>query len=120
MTTIQDRFELRQGLVDAYHDQGYVVLRQLLTPALIAHLQRLMDAQLVVPSDGYQRGFERVLYATCSGDAGIYALLGDPRFRAAVGTLTGEDLFFTQGAGFSLRRKTSTGIAWHIESQSFG
>lgn len=120
MKAIQDGFEVGSEHVRAYREKGYVVLRGLLTPQLIGHLRASMSMQLAAPTDPYQRGFDRLVYDTCVGDHGVYALLQDARFRATMQALTGEAMFFTQGAGFSLRRKVSTGLAWHIESQSFG
>ncbi|MET0284553.1 MAG: hypothetical protein ABW352_08795 [Polyangiales bacterium] len=117
MKAIQDSFALSAQQADEYRTKGYTVLRQVFTPPWIAHLRAV---QLKPPLDPYQRGFDKLVYDTCVGDEGVYALLQDPRFRSLMYTLSGQDLFFTQAAGFSLKRKVSTGLAWHIESQSFG
>ncbi|HEX5658987.1 MAG TPA: phytanoyl-CoA dioxygenase family protein, partial [Polyangiales bacterium] len=120
MRASQDSFEPDSEQASSYREKGYVVLRGLFTPQLVAHLRANMNAQLAAPTDPYQRGFDRLVYDTCVGDHGVYAMLQEPRFRAMMYALTGEDMFFTQGAGFSLKRKGSAGLAWHIESQSFG
>lgn len=120
MMTIQDSFDLSQEDIESYRTKGFVVLRGLFTPTLIQHLQRRVRSQAASPTDPYQRGFDRLVYDTCTGDRSLYALLEEPRFRTLMRDLAGLDLFFTQGVGFSLRRKVSTGLAWHIESQSFG
>jgi hypothetical protein len=117
MKTIQDSFTLTARQSEEYWTKGYVVLRQLFTPQFLGHLRAM---QLEPPTDPYQRGFDRLVYDTCIGDEGVYAMLQDPRFRSLMHTLTSEDMFFTQAAGFSLKRNVSAGLAWHIESQSFG
>lgn len=117
MKTIQDSFALTAQQADDYRTKGYVVLRQVFTPAFLAHMRAM---QLAPPTDPYQRGFDRLVYDTCVGDDGVYALLEEPRFRELMYSLSGQDLFFTQAAGFSLKRKVSNGLSWHIESQSFG
>jgi hypothetical protein len=117
MKTIQDSFALSARQADDYRSKGYVVLRQVFTPAFLAHMRAM---QLEPPTDPYQRGFDRLVYDTCVGDLGVYAMLQEPRFRELMFEITGQDLFFTQAAGFSLKREVSAGLAWHIESQSFG
>lgn len=117
--TIRESFGVRAADVEQYQEHGFVVLRQVLGSPLLTHLAELLQHS-AAPTDRYQKGFDRLLYDTCVGDESIYALLRDASFRSAMHALTGRELFFTQGTGFSLRRKLSTGLAWHIEAQSFG
>jgi hypothetical protein len=118
--TISPKFSWRPKDTADYRRTGFVLLKDLLTPAFVDYLRDQVDHQLETPTDHYQRGFDRLGYDLCEGDEVIYELLADEKFRALMRDLTGERLFFTQGVGFGMRKSVSTGFTWHIESQSFG
>lgn len=120
MDTILPGFQLTTEDVNTYREKGFVVLRSVFTKGLIDALRENAHRQFAAPTDRYQRGFDQLMYDTCVGNEVVYSLLRDGRFRAAMQALTGRDMFFTQAAGFRVRQKVSAGLAWHIESQSFG
>ncbi len=105
---------------NAYRERGFIVLRNLFTRDFIDELRRCVTPQLAAPTDRYQRGFDCLTYDTCTGNEGLYALVTDARFRAAMRQLTAHNLFFTQGVGFGIKSRSGSGLPWHIEAQSFG
>ncbi|WP_437596140.1 hypothetical protein WMF28_26505 [Sorangium sp. So ce590] len=120
METISDRFSITERDIESYRQTGFVLLKRFFSEDMVLYLRDKVRAELSTPTDSYQKGFSRLGYDLCSGDAVIYELLRDRRFRAAMSALTGHRLFFTQGVGFELKRNLSKGFEWHIESQSFG
>jgi thioester reductase-like protein len=120
MQTLNPSFVLKSDDIAHYRDTGFVRLKQFFADGYIAYLREKVRAELKVPTDRYQKGFDKLGYDLCEGDPGVYALLENPHFREIMKALTGKKLFFTQGVGFELKKNVSRGFAWHIESQSFG
>lgn len=120
MNILNEAFNLSEEDVTEYKTAGFTVLRQFFSPDMIDYLRRRMNEELQVPTDHYQKGFDRLGYDLCTGDQHIYELLADDRFREIMTNLTDRRLFFTQGVGFGMKRSVSEGFCWHVESQSFG
>jgi hypothetical protein len=118
--TINEDFDITSEDVKNYQKKGYVVLRKFFTGEMVDYLRARMREDLANPTDHYQKGFDKLAYDMCAGDDVVYSLLANERFRRIMKTLTAHNLFFTQGVGFGLKKKVSTGFTWHIESQSFG
>jgi hypothetical protein len=120
METINPQFVLHKDDITKYRETGFVLLKKFFTDEYIAYLREKVRSELKVPTDHYQKGFDRLGYDLCEGDPGVYALLANQHFREIMKALTGKKLFFTQGVGFELKKNVSKGFDWHIESQSFG
>lgn len=120
METINRDFRLTQSDVENYQRTGFVLLKKFFSDDMVDYLRARMNEQLTVPTDHYQKGFDRLKYDLCEGDQTIYSLLANENFRRVMWDLTKERLFFTQGVGFGLKKVVSKGFTWHIESQSFG
>ncbi|RZL11956.1 MAG: hypothetical protein EOP40_00660 [Rubrivivax sp.] len=114
------QFELSEQDIQKYETAGFVLLKNFFSSELVDYLKQRMTAELEIPTDKYQKGFDRLGYDLCTGDAKVYQLLADERFREVMARLTKQRLFFTQGVGFGLKKNVSKGFSWHIESQSFG
>ncbi len=120
MKTMNDDFVLTDEHIKQYAETGYVVLRNFFTMDMVEYLRGRVNEQLETPTDNYQKGFDRLRYDLCEGDAVVYELLALTKFREIMWKLTQKKLFFTQGIGFGLKKNVSKGFTWHIESQSFG
>ncbi|MGC4060822.1 MAG: hypothetical protein QM749_08220 [Aquabacterium sp.] len=120
MELMQKQFKLTEQDIQKYNTTGFVLLKKFFSDELVDYLKKRMTAELEVPTDKYQKGFDRLGYDLCTGDANVYKLLADSNFRDVMNRLTNKRLFFTQGVGFGLKKNVSTGFSWHIESQSFG
>ncbi|MBA3486523.1 MAG: SDR family oxidoreductase, partial [Lysobacter sp.] len=120
MDTLNPSFVLSQDDITRYRETGFVLLKQFFTGDYIDYLRGKVRAELENPTDHYQKGFDKLGYDLCEGDAGVYSLLENQRFREIMKALSGKKLFFTQGVGFGMKKNVSKGFDWHIESQSFG
>jgi hypothetical protein len=120
MQILKQHFNLSDADRIEYKQKGFLALRGLFTDEVIEYLKQRVSAELAPPTDSYQKGFDRLGYDLCEGDEVIRGIVTDEPFRVLIRSLTNENLFFTQGVGFSLKREVSTGFSWHIESQSFG
>lgn len=120
MQVLNEDFVLTDEHVHAYQTQGFVLLRNFFPKDMVEYLRARVSEQLEVPTDNYQKGFDKLRYDLCEGDETIFNLLAKPLFRDVMHRLTNKKLFFTQGVGFGLKKQVSSGFSWHIESQSFG
>lgn len=120
MKVLNEDFVLTEQDVENYEKQGFVLLRNFFPMEMIEYLRARVSEQLETPTDNYQKGFDKLRYDLCEGDETVYDLLAKPLFREVMWRLTKKRLFFTQGVGFGLKKKVSSGFSWHIESQSFG
>jgi len=120
MKALNDDFALTSEDIKNYQEQGFVLLRKFFSMEMIDYLRARVAEQLEVPTDSYQKGFDKLRYDLCAGDEVIFDLLAKEKFRDIMLKLTEKKLFFTQGVGFGLKKAVSTGFSWHIESQSFG
>lgn len=120
MKLMNENFVLSEADIENYQTTGFVALRQFFSDEIVDYLRQRMNDQLKVPTDHYQKGFDRLGYDLCTGDQRIYELLADKGFRDIMARLTNHRLFFTQGVGFGMKKNLSKGFCWHVESQSFG
>lgn len=120
METMNPDFTLTEQHVQDYQRQGFVLLKKLFSDEMIAYLRERVNEELETPTDHYQKGFDKLRYDLCNGDERVFELVGNAEFRDIMLKLTKQNLFFTQGVGFTLKREVSKGFTWHIESQSFG
>lgn len=120
METMNRNFQLTTQQIEDYNRDGFVLLKKFFTDDMVSYLRDRIREELSEPTDRYQKGFDKLGYDLCVGDKIIYQLLANEQFRNAMLALTNHRLFFTQGVGFGLKKKVSTGFSWHIESQSFG
>lgn len=120
MKTVNSSFTLSNANRESYAKAGFVVLRKFLSDEMISYLKERVNDEFTTPTDHYQKGFDKLRYDLCNGDENIFTLIEDPVFRKTMLELSQQNLFFTQGVGFSLKKSISKGFTWHIESQSFG
>ncbi|QTH72741.1 phytanoyl-CoA dioxygenase family protein [Pseudoalteromonas xiamenensis] len=124
MRKLNPDFQLTADHVEKYQRQGFVVLKQFFSLEMIEFLKARVNDEFETPTDHYQKGFDKLRYDLCNGDETIFELLEEEMFQNVMLSLCQEDLFYTQGVGFSLKRsepgKVNKGFTWHIESQSFG
>lgn len=120
MDTMNPNFTLTEKHIKDYQRQGFVLLKKVFSDEMIKYLHERVNEQMEAPTDRYQKGFDKLRYDLCNGDEKVFELIGNERFKNMMLDLTQQNLFFTQGVGFTLKREVSTGFTWHIESQSFG
>lgn len=117
---INSNFSVTEEDVLHFKKHGFVKLRNIFSPELIEHMQKLGTSQVSAPSDNYGAGFSRLKYDMCNDDPTILELMSDPAFARIMAQLIDHQVFFTQGLGFELEKNKSTGAPWHVGSQSFG
>lgn len=120
MELINSNFIFNEEHVSQYEKQGFVKLEGIFSNELTDYLSARMNDELVVPTDPYQKGFEKLRYDLCNSDKMIFDLIGHQLFQDILLQISGENMFFTQGVGFNLKKNVGTGFVWHIEEQSFG
>lgn len=120
MELLNRNVSFSQKHVDDYRRQGFVKIEGLFSQDLLDYLKERVHEELEVPTDKYQKGFDKLRYDLCNSDKVIFDLIGNTVFRKILLALCGENMFFTQGVGFNLKKNIGTGFCWHIEEQSFG
>ena len=120
MDLINPNFIFTEQHVNQYKKQGFVKLEGIFSNELIDYLTARMNDELDVPTDPYQNGFEKLRYDLCNSDKMIFDLISNQLFKDILLQISGENMFFTQGVGFNLKKNVGTGFCWHIEEQSFG
>lgn len=120
MDLINPNFIFSEDHINQYKKQGFVKLEGIFSNELIDYLSARMNDELIVPTDPYQKGFEKLRYDLCNSDKMIFDLIGTQLFKDILLQISGENMFFTQGVGFNLKKNVGTGFVWHIEEQSFG
>lgn len=120
MHTINPDFKLNDGDAEFYQRTGFVVLRKFFSMELVQYLKDRVNDEFESPTDHYQKGFDKLRYDLCNGDEKIFELIGNRQFQDIMIELNKENMFYTQGVGFGLKKNDGKGFTWHIESQSFG
>lgn len=106
---INSNFSVTEEDVLHFKKHGFVKLRNIFSPELIEHMQKLGTSQVSAPSDNYGAGFSRLKYDMCNDDPTILELMSDPAFARIMAQLIDHQVFFTQGLGFELEKNKSTG-----------
>lgn len=124
MQKLNPNFTLEQDHIDDYKRKGFVVLKQFFSQEMVEFLKARVNEEFETPTDHYQKGFDKLRYDLCNGDETIFELIEEEAFKNVMLSLCQEDLFYTQGVGFGLKKSQKNainkGFTWHIESQSFG
>lgn len=117
---LSNQFNLTSEDVAFFKKHGFLMLRSFFSQTTIDHMIGLGSVSVIAPANNFGAGFSRLKYDLGNDDDYILRMMGDERFADVMRTLTGQDLFFTQGLGFELEKNKSAGFPWHVGTQSFG
>jgi len=120
LNLINTNFKLREGEIERFKEQGFVLLKQFFSQEMMKVLQTKIESHLASPSDKYQSGFNRVKYDIFDEDEDLRDLFSDQIYRSTIHKLSGRDMLHTQTLAFELKQNQSKGFPWHIGTQSFG
>ena len=109
-----------EQLSKKFQKDGYVILRGFLQVEAINHLLNISNTSLEKPSTNYGSGFERLRYDVGNESSFLLDLIQDSKFGGVIREITDQDLLYTQGLAFELRKEKSEGFPWHVGTQSFG
>ncbi len=119
MSNLVNAIEISSAQKQAFHDDGFLKLKGLLTTDAIALLKGLTsdDKQLKPLTSYYTGDFSRLGYDV--EDNVTHAIYADENFTKVTKNLVSSGMTFTQGIGFELK-PGNQGFAFHIDIVSYG
>ena len=99
-----------EQLSKKFQKDGYVILRGFLQVEAINHLLNISNTSLEKPSTNYGSGFERLRYDVGNESSFLLDLIQDSKFGGVIREITDQDLLYTQGLAFELRKEKSEGF----------